>query len=63
MRGLDVRKLARRNSSAQVLEHRRELFSAVAQADDNGDHEHLPADHNAREQQRAEHLWHTFPDP
>ena len=58
---LDGRELARRNSSAQVLEHRRELFSAGSQADDDGDHEHLLADHNAREQQRAEHLRHPCP--
>jgi hypothetical protein len=56
---LDGRELARSDGSAQVLEHRRELFSAGAQAHDNGDHEHLLADNNAREQQRAEHLRHT----
>ncbi len=58
---LDGRELARSDGSAQVLEHRRELFSAGAQADDNGDHKHLLADHDAREQQRAEHLRHTCP--
>ena len=53
MRGLDGQKLARSSDGARAhaAEHGVELCSAVAQADDVGSHEHLAADHDAREEQ------------